>query len=133
MIETATVLASCACLPLPHRGNYTGNYMRISLWVLYDTVSRQRQFYQYRLPHRGNYTCSYMRISLWVFCDTVPRQRQLYQYRYQREAIIPAITRGTPCGSSSMIPFPDKGSCINTVTRQRQFFFFSLYSSTLVP
>ena len=100
-------------IPLPHgRGNYTGNYMRNPLWVFYDTVSGQRQLFQYRfqteydivskgsdiipLPDRASYITTvthrarYMKNPLWVL--------------------------------SRMIPFLDKGSCVNTFTRQRQLY-----------
>ena len=88
-------------IPLPDRGN-----------CINTSCFQTKTVVSIPLPHRGNYTGNHMRISVWVFYDTVSGQRQLYQYRYQTEAII----EGTLCGSS-LILFPDIGSCINTVIR----------------
>ena len=73
-------------IPLPDRASYIttvthrGSYMKNPLWVLYNTVSRQRQLCQYLYQTEAI-----------VLILAVSRQRQLYQYRYHTEAIIPAI------------------------------------------
>ena len=114
--------------------------MRNPLWVFYDTVSGQRQLYQYR------FQTEVVLDSLWVLYDIVSKGSDIIPLPDRASYITTVTHRGSymknplwvlyntvsrqrqlcqylyQTEAIVLIPFPDKDSCINTVTTQRQLY-----------